>query len=837
MNSARVPPAFTTLREAAVAPVAAVLIPSAPRTAEPGGHHRAGGEEPAAPNRATRGAHILDQPRPLPVTTGSGAHTLGEHVVFATLRESEHGAKAGADDRRHSCTVVETVGEETTGTAAKCAPGAMACCRRRHRRRWTSWACGNKLGSALKMMLLVTSRAALWQMLAVEASQMAVYKERTSGNCGDGGGGEWKITSIAACEAGAVAVGWYDTSARTGTLMAGCYDVLDINNQKYYGKRDLFFNPNNPIHRCNEDAKCLCTVSCVPGTYQDENGQSSCKTCASGTYSTFRASSCSYSATTCPVGTYASGTASCFSCGLGKYNDQTGQTSKSVACKSCGAGKYQNEFGKASCNPCVTGTYSSVAASNCFGIYKSRTSGNCGDSGGGWDKITSAAACGAGAAALGWGDTTASTESSSNNPPGCYYRSGRLIFNTYNGDYACNNNEKCLCALVCPPGTYQDQTGQSTCKSCPSDTYSIAGASSCPLDATSCPTGTYASGTATVCDSCGAGQYNDQTSQMSESVACKTCDAGKYQNEVGKASCNNDCVSPLVLTLDARCIDIIMYKERTSGNCGDSGGGWDKITSAAACGAGAAALGWGDTTASTESSSNNPPGCYYRSGRLIFNTYNGDYACNNNEKCLCALVCPPGTYQDQTGQSTCKSCPSDTYSIAGASSCPLDATSCPTGTYASGTATVCDSCGAGQYNDQTSQMSESVACKTCDAGKYQNEVGKASCTDCVSPMVVVVVLDASRCIDICLNTQGTAPNFSPKSSEMCSCGTTTCTESTGSYCNEKSNLCTKGPSSECGSSIIDIFDPGKCQVVTDRCECSQCISGYHTAKCIPCKWL
>ena len=40
---------------------------------------------------------------------------------------------------------------------------------------------------------------------------------------------------------------------------------------------------------------------------------------------------------------------------------------------------------------------------------------------------------------------------------------------------------------------------------------------------------------------------------------------------------------------------VAVYKERTSGQCGDSGGGWGKITSAAACGAGAAALGWGDT--------------------------------------------------------------------------------------------------------------------------------------------------------------------------------------------------------------------------------------------------
>ena len=409
-------------------------------------------------------------------------------------------------------------------------------------------------------------------------------------------------------------------------------------------------------------------------------------------------------------------------------------------------------------------------------VYKQRLSGRCGDSAG-EGKITSKAACEAGAAALGWGDTTARQHSWSYYPPGCVDVGG-LVFNTANSNYACSSNFKCSCTLVCPPGTYQDQTGQSTCKECPSNTFSAAGASNCPYSATTCPTGTYASGTATVCDSCATGKYNDQTSQTSckscnageyqnevgkasckdcpagtyangtatvcdacatgkyndqtsqtsESVACKSCGAGEYQNEVGKASCNNDCFSPLHL-IAARCIDNTVYQERTSGICGDSGGEGN-ITSNAACGAGAAALGWGDTTATTGSYSGLPPGCSFYSGSLYFNTHfntPGNRPCGVfGTKCICTLTCPPGTYQDQTGQSTCKECPSNTFSAAGASNCPYSATTCPTGTYASGTATVCDSCGTGKYNDQTSQTS----CKNCDAGKYQNEVGKASCKDC-----------------------------------------------------------------------------------------------------------
>ena len=537
-------------------------------------------------------------------------------------------------------------------------------------------------------------------------------------------------------------------------------------------------------------------------------------------------------------------------CPPGTYQDQEGQSS----CKECASGQYQDQSGQSSCKTCASPMV--IVDDRCIDnrVYKERTSDNCETHP--WDKITSAAACGAGATELGWWDTTATTESSSDYPPGCYYDYyfDVLYFNPDNTNYACSLDSKCLCTFVCPPGTYQDQAGKSTCKSCPSDTFNnIAGAPFCPFDATSCPTGTYASGTDTVCDlcgagkynnqtnqtackscaageyqneegkascnndcaspmvitldarcidnrvngdacpsgtyqdeigqyycktcanstysdvgassclldsttcpagtydsgtdtvcdSCGAGKYNDQTSQTSKSVACKSCAAGKYQNEEGQASCNNDCASPMVI-VDARCIDNTVYQERRSDNCGDSAGE-GKITSAAACGAGATALGWSETWAYTESDPDYPPGCYSE-GDLYFNTANSNVACSNDNKCLCTLVCPPSTYQNQSGQSSCKTCTNGTYSTAGASSCPYSATTCPVGTYASGTDTVCDSCGAGKYNNQTNQTSESVACKSCDVGEYQNEEGKASCNnDCVSPMVITV--DASRCIN------------------------------------------------------------------------------------------
>mgnify|MGYP006155599577 CR=1 FL=1 len=146
-----------------------------------------------------------------------------------------------------------------------------------------------------------------------------------------------------------------------------------------------------------------------------------------------------------------------------------------------------------------------------------------------------------------------------------------------------------------------------------------------------------------------------------------------------------------------------MYKERTSGKCGDSGGGWGYITSAAACEAGAAALGWGDTTADTKTSSNWPPGCwYYISVELYFNSQNPNIDCDSQFKCLCTLTCPPGTYL--------------IFPVGHA-----------VGTYANGTAS-CDSCGFGKYNEQVGQTS----CKTCGTGKYNDQIGQTSEASCES---------------------------------------------------------------------------------------------------------
>ena len=108
----------------------------------------------------------------------------------------------------------------------------------------------------------------------------------------------------------------------------------------------------------------------------------------------------------------------------------------------------------------------------------------------------------------------------------------------------------------------------------------------------------------------------------------------------------------------------VVYFERTSGLCTDVAGG-SLIVTKEDCGEGASVLGWLDTTAHTESAGHIPPGCFDWNGYLKFNTdTSSTKQCSSSKKCLCKLTCPAGTYQDQTGQTTCKPCGTNQFSPA-----------------------------------------------------------------------------------------------------------------------------------------------------------------------------
>ncbi|XP_046845077.1 uncharacterized protein LOC124438930 [Xenia sp. Carnegie-2017] len=92
-------------------------------------------------------------------------------------------------------------------------------------------------------------------------------------------------------------------------------------------------------------------LKCGKGKYQDERGQTSCKSCMDGEYNIQNGQT---KCELCPVGHYCYWKgASPVKCGKGNYQDQKGQKS----CKRCKSGQYNIETGQSKCNICPVGHY------------------------------------------------------------------------------------------------------------------------------------------------------------------------------------------------------------------------------------------------------------------------------------------------------------------------------------------------------------------------------------------------------------------------------------------------------------------------------------------------
>jgi hypothetical protein len=96
------------------------------------------------------------------------------------------------------------------------------------------------------------------------------------------------------------------------------------------------------------------------------------------------------------------------------------------------------------------------------------------------------------------------------------------------------------------------------------------------------------------------------------------------------------------------------------------------------------------------------------------------------------LLCMAGTYQDETGKSSCKICAAGTATgyVDGSTFCPP----CAAGKYASSEgAAVCQDCEEGKYQPNTGQ----ITCLSCPQGKYASTRGNTACTDCPAGFTTV----------------------------------------------------------------------------------------------------
>ena len=133
--------------------------------------------------------------------------------------------------------------------------------------------------------------------------------------------------------------------ANTCNKHEGCY------NNEGWGK--------SKCHECPVGNKCPYSTessktpqACNNGTYQDLKGQAGCKTCSAGTM-TPNDGNAYTSCTKCSAGTFsAAGASSCSNCAPGTYSGAAGASS----CTKCPVGFYQSAGGQKDCDKCPDGT-------------------------------------------------------------------------------------------------------------------------------------------------------------------------------------------------------------------------------------------------------------------------------------------------------------------------------------------------------------------------------------------------------------------------------------------------------------------------------------------------
>jgi hypothetical protein len=302
-------------------------------------------------------------------------------------------------------------------------------------------------------------------------------------------------------------------------------------------------------------------------------------------------------------------------------------------------------------------------------------------------------------------------------PAGSYTSGGDS--NTRTHCTTCPHSHKCGGTSVqtaCKDGEYQDQTGQSSCKTC-SNVFAYLSSANDQAKK--------------FCDYCTAGYGVTQTVTSSAHVQCEVCDidsSGSEDHEWNNGATDSSAACAAVSTCPAGSEYIV--NGGTSPNYANDecrtcpAGKYNDADDFGACVV-------------------CPVGTYLKDVITPFqindlNRNNADIiaAKGRHDQLSDCLSCPVGKYLDSTGNDQpedCKLCPMGTYNTLTGQDAVSDCLACPVGKYLDSTGndalSDCINCPVGTYMDATGSDDESD-CKICGAGKYLDTVGNDAVSDC-----------------------------------------------------------------------------------------------------------
>lgn len=315
--------------------------------------------------------------------------------------------------------------------------------------------------------------------------------------------------------------------------------------------------------------------------------------------------------------------------------------------------------------------------------------------------------------------------------------------------------------IECPPGTYNDEIGLSSCKECELGTFLPFSKSITKLDCINCPSNMTSSYGSPACHYCSEGKYYNN-SILNELEKCQLCPPGTYSNintvSIGCELCPSGYYNPFEgSNICYKCFHGY-YSTEGSVECSlcppgtythsnqkycelcppgtyNPNYGGNSINDCIKCEKGGNEYG----AISVDSclncplgtfNNNNicspcPPGSY--SNEIITDecilcppgTFNPEYNKSSENDCI---PCPPGSFSKEYGRSTtCQLCPAGKFSSIGEVECHP----CPSGSYSLENSSLCNFCSPGTY-----LIDSTTPCIKCNHGSYQELEGQIYCTLC-----------------------------------------------------------------------------------------------------------
>ncbi|XP_062603182.1 uncharacterized protein LOC134264959 [Saccostrea cucullata] len=518
---------------------------------------------------------------------------------------------------------------------------------------------------------------------------------------------------------------------------------------------------------------------CSAGFYQDEIRQATCKECPAGFYCDSSVGPITnYTTYVCPEGHYCqNGTkvSTEFPCPSGTYNNDTGLRADSE-CFPCLGGYYCPAATVNPYLPCGAGYYCRTGAKTAAPMqnadaYECPVGHYCPE------QSTEPTKCPAGT----YSNTTRLMNMTDCTPctKGWYCDSLGLTapVGLCSAGFYCIAGSDNMAPTICPAGKYCPE-GTHTPIKCPSGTFSNTTRLNSSSECTNCTAGYYCqqAGLTTEEGNCTQGYYCPTGSTSSMAVICpiglvcpegsdqpKSCAPGYFTNQTGQWQCNIcpngfyclpenvtagiptsghfDCPAgyycPSGTGMDWKHCPKGTYSQQTNlfqvTQCKDCDGGY-----------------YCSVEGATNMTGPCDPGYYCQSG---VDQPNPDNAANTTANNTCNLLgghtgygdicpmgyhcplgselpveCPAGKYQNEIGQSVCKTCPAGYYCLV--NSTDYSDKPCPSGYYCpAGTQSDTENpCPAGTFNPATMQTNSS-ACLSCTPGTYCQTTGLSAPTN------------------------------------------------------------------------------------------------------------